>query len=185
MLRISTYESVIRFDLARTLAERGRYWTTAYLFDGLLIDTGCAHTAREFVKELESTPIKRIVNTHSHEDHIGAVPFLLKETNVPVYGTHFTLALLERKLQEHGLLDSAALHSVEPRERVALDQFEVEWIHVSHSLTSCAALAISTPVGVVIHSGDFKIDESPVIGSPTDLERLSHGGPPRGARPCS
>ncbi|MBI5841276.1 MAG: MBL fold metallo-hydrolase [Chloroflexi bacterium] len=72
MLKTSTRETVIRFDLARTLAGRGRYWTTAYLVDGLLIDTGCAHTARELVKALEDTPVTRIVNTHSHEDHIGA-----------------------------------------------------------------------------------------------------------------
>lgn len=120
--------------------------------------------------------ISAIVLTHGHEDHIGAVPFLLKEVNVPVFGTHFTLALLERKLQEHGLLDSVALHSVEPRERVALNEFEVEWIHVSHSLTSCTAVAVTTPVGVVVHSGDFKIDETPVIGPPTDLERLNEYG---------
>jgi len=120
--------------------------------------------------------ISAIVLTHGHEDHIGAVPFLLKEINVPVYGTHFTLAILERKLQEHGLIDSTVLHSVEPRDRVTLDRFEVEWIHVSHSLTSCTAVAVTTPVGVVIHSGDFKIDETPVVGPPTDLERLSEYG---------
>jgi ribonuclease J len=120
--------------------------------------------------------ISAIVLTHGHEDHIGAVPFLLKQINVPVYGTHFTLALLERKLEEHGLIDSTVLHSVEPRDRVALDKFEVEWIHVSHSLTSCTAVAVTTPVGVVIHSGDFKIDETPVVGPPTDLERLSEYG---------
>ncbi|MEW5828830.1 MAG: MBL fold metallo-hydrolase [Chloroflexota bacterium] len=72
MLKTSTHDSVTRFDLARTLAGRGRYWTTAYLVDGLLIDTGCAHTAPEFVKALENTPLGRIVNTHTHEDHIGA-----------------------------------------------------------------------------------------------------------------
>ena len=120
--------------------------------------------------------ISAIVLTHGHEDHIGAVPFLLKEVNVPVYGTHFTLALLENKLDEHGLSDSVVVHSVESRDRVALGNFEVEWIHVSHSLTSCTAVAVTTPVGVVIHSGDFKIDETPVVGRPTDLERLSEYG---------
>jgi ribonuclease J len=119
--------------------------------------------------------IVAIVLTHGHEDHIGAVPFLLKEVNVPVYGTHFTLALLENKFQEHGL--KASLHAVEPRDRVVLgSNFEVEWVHVSHSLTSCTAVAVTTPVGVVIHSGDFKIDETPVVGPPTDLERLSEYG---------
>jgi ribonuclease J len=120
--------------------------------------------------------ISAIVLTHGHEDHIGAVPFVLKEVNVPVYGTHLTLALLENKLAEHGLADSTALHAIESRDRVSLGKFEVEWIHVTHSLTSCTAVAVTTPVGVVIHSGDFKIDETPVVGSPTDLERLIEYG---------
>ena len=120
--------------------------------------------------------ISAIILTHGHEDHIGAVPFLLKEVNVPVYGTHLTLAFLESKLQEHGLSDIVTLHSVEPRDKVDLGNFEVEWIHVTHSLTSCTAVAITTPVGVVIHSGDFKVDDTPVIGPPMDLERLTEYG---------
>jgi ribonuclease J len=120
--------------------------------------------------------ISAIILTHGHEDHIGAVPFLLKEINVPVYGTHFTLALLENKLVEHGLADIVMLHAVEPLDRVKLGKFEVEWIHVSHSLTSCTAVAITTPVGVVIHSGDFKVDDTPVVGAPMDLQRLTEIG---------
>ena len=120
--------------------------------------------------------ITAIVLTHGHEDHIGAVPFLLKEINVPVYGTHLTLALLGNKLEEHGLSETVTLHSVESRDRVDLGAFEVEWIHVSHSLTSCTAVAITTPVGVVIHSGDFKIDDTPVVGPSIDLERLNEYG---------
>ena len=120
--------------------------------------------------------ITAIVLTHGHEDHIGAVPFLLKEINVPVYGTHLTLALLGNKLEEHGLSETVKLHSVESRDRVDLGAFEVEWIHVSHSLTSCTAVAITTPVGVVIHSGDFKIDDTPVVGPSIDLERLTEYG---------
>jgi len=120
--------------------------------------------------------ITAIILTHGHEDHIGAVPFLLKEINVPVYGTHLTLAFLENKLIEHGLSDSVTLHAVEPRDYVELGKFAVEWIHVTHSLTSCTAVVITTPVGVVIHSGDFKVDETPVIGPPMDLERLTEYG---------
>jgi ribonuclease J len=120
--------------------------------------------------------ISAIILTHGHEDHIGAVPFLLKEINVPVYGTHFTLALLENKLYEHGLADIVMLHAVEPLDKVKLGKFEVEWIHVSHSLTSCTAVAITTPVGVVIHSGDFKVDDTPVVGPPMDLQRLTEYG---------
>jgi ribonuclease J len=117
-----------------------------------------------------------VILTHGHEDHIGAVPFLLKEIDVPVYGTHFTLALLENKLQEHGLLDTASLHAVEPRDKVEIGLFEIEWIHVSHSLTSCTAVAITTPVGVIIHSGDFKVDDTPVVGPSIDLKRLTEYG---------
>jgi ribonuclease J len=120
--------------------------------------------------------ISAIILTHGHEDHIGAVPFLLREIDVPVYGTHLTLALLENKLIEHGLSDSAELHAVHARDVVKLGDFEVEWIHVSHSLTSATAVAISTPVGVVIHSGDFKVDETPVVGAPIDLKRLTEYG---------
>jgi ribonuclease J len=120
--------------------------------------------------------IAAIILTHGHEDHIGAVPFLLKEINVPVYGTHFTLALLENKLYEHGLADIVMLHAIEPLDKVKLGKFEVEWIHVSHSLTSCTAVAITTPVGVVIHSGDFKVDDTPVVGPPMDLQRLTEYG---------
>lgn len=120
--------------------------------------------------------ISAIVLTHGHEDHIGAVPFLLKEVNVPVYGTHLTLSFLESKFEEHGLVDSASIHAIEPRDRLSLGNFEVEWMHVTHSLTSCTAVAVTTPVGVIIHSGDFKIDETPVVGPSTDLQRLTEYG---------
>jgi ribonuclease J len=120
--------------------------------------------------------ISAVILTHGHEDHIGALPFLLREIDVPVYGTHFTLALLANKLEEHGLMDIVQLHAVEPGDRVRFDRFEVEWIHVSHSLSSCTAVAITTPAGVVIHSGDFKVDETPVIGETIDLKRLTELG---------
>ncbi|MEW6128421.1 MAG: ribonuclease J [Acidobacteriota bacterium] len=120
--------------------------------------------------------ISAIILTHGHEDHIGAVPFLLKEIDVPVYGTHFTLALLENKLVEHGLINDTTVHAVEPREKISIGNFEIEWIHVSHSLTSCTAVAITTPVGVIIHSGDFKVDDTPVVGETIDLKRLTTYG---------
>ena len=128
-----------------------------------------------FIEEYKDQ-ISAIILTHGHEDHIGSVPFLLKVIDVPVYGTHFTLALLENKLGEHGLSDIAQLHAVETGERVRTGNFEVEWVHVSHSLTSCAAVAITTPVGVVIHSGDFKVDDTPVVGPSIDLKRLNELG---------
>jgi len=121
--------------------------------------------------------ILAVVLTHGHDDHIGALAFLLREIALPVYGTHFTLALLAESLKEHGILGSAELHGVEPGDTASLGSwFTVEWIHVTHSLTCCTALAISTPVGVLIHSGDFKVDETPVIGAPFDLERLTQIG---------
>ena len=120
--------------------------------------------------------ISAIILTHGHEDHIGAVPFLLKEVNVPVYGTHLTLARLYRKLEEHGLSDSTLLHSLETQSKIKLQSFKIELIHVSHSLTCSTALAIETPVGVVIHTGDLKVDDSPVVGPSIDLERLKYYG---------
>jgi ribonuclease J len=112
--------------------------------------------------------IAGIFLTHGHEDHIGAVPFLLRELQVPVYGTRLTLARVEHKLQEHRL-DSSLLHPTDAGGTVNLNVFDVEFIHVSHSLTWSTALAVSTPAGVVIHSGDFKIDHTPVLGEPINL----------------
>lgn len=128
-----------------------------------------------FLEELRDE-ISAIVLTHGHEDHIGGIPFLLQAVSVPVYGTHMTLALLDNKLVEHGLVETSELHAVEAGDSIRIGPFEIEWIHVAHSLTSSAALAIRTPVGVVIHSGDFKIDDSPVVGPPTDLQRLTRYG---------
>jgi ribonuclease J len=123
-----------------------------------------------------SDEICAIILTHGHEDHIGAVPFLLGQIDAPIYGTHFSLELLASKLEEHGLLGAAQLHAVEPGQAIELGPFRIEWINVSHSMTSSAALAITTPAGVIIHSGDFKVDETPVIGRPIDLDRLARYG---------
>jgi ribonuclease J len=128
-----------------------------------------------FIEEYRDEIIA-IVLTHGHEDHIGAVPFLLREINVPVYGTHLTLAFVENKLIEHGLIDQVAIHAVKPGDVVKLGDFSVEWIHVSHSLTAATAVAVTTPVGVVIHSGDFKVDDTPVVGAAIDIKRLTEYG---------
>jgi Predicted hydrolase of the metallo-beta-lactamase superfamily len=128
-----------------------------------------------FIQEYRDE-ISALFLTHGHEDHIGAVPFLLREINLPVYGTHLTLARLYHKLVEHGIADITALHSLDARSKVKLNVFEVELIHVSHSLTCSTAFAITTPVGVIIHSGDLKVDDSPVIGPSIDLERLTEYG---------
>jgi ribonuclease J len=117
-----------------------------------------------------------LILTHSHEDHIGSVPFLLKTVNVPVYTTPYTAATLASKLDEHGLSDEVLVHTVRPRKVVEIGSFSIEFIRVSHSTTDCAALAIRTPVGVVIHTGDYKFDETPVCGDPIDTETLHKYG---------
>lgn len=117
-----------------------------------------------------------LVLTHAHEDHVGAIPFLLQSIDLPVYATQFTLGLIEGKLQEFGLLDKVKTHTIRPRQAFKLGPFEIEFVRVSHSLVDCVALAITTPVGVVVHTGDFKVDETPVIGEAIDLKRLNEIG---------
>ncbi len=120
--------------------------------------------------------VRALVLTHGHEDHIGAVPFLLSELNIPVYGTAFTLALVERRLEEHELLDRAKFNKVRPGQKIEIGPFTVEFIHVTHSIVSSVALAITTPLGVVIHTGDFKVDPTPTDNIPFDLHTLADYG---------
>src|SRR2546421_1861590 len=120
--------------------------------------------------------ITAVILTHGHEDHLGALPYLLKKINVPVYASHFTLGLAESKLDEHNLLNDVLLHRVEPRDVVTLGAFTIEFIRASHSLIDCFHLAIKTPVGTIIHTGDYKVDETPVIGEPIDLRSLRRYG---------
>ena len=120
--------------------------------------------------------ITAIVLTHGHEDHLGALPYILKKFNVPVYASHFTVGLAESKLEEHKLLDDVLIHRVEPRETVEIGVFTVEFIRASHSLIDCFSLAITTPAGTIIHTGDYKVDETPVIGEPIDLRTLRRYG---------
>jgi ribonuclease J len=120
--------------------------------------------------------VRAIILTHAHEDHIGAIPYILGDLNVPVYGTEFTLAIVRKKLEEHGLLDKAKLHEVKRGQTTSLGPFQIEYLHVTHSTIDCVALAIRTPVGVVIHTGDFKIDPTPVDGQPFDLHAFARYG---------
>ncbi len=120
--------------------------------------------------------VRAIVLTHGHEDHIGALPYILRDLNVPIYGTKFTLALVRKRLQEHGLLDTADLREVAPGTRTEIGCFEVEYIYVTHSTIDCSALAIRTPAGVVIHSGDYKMDPTPIDGQPFDLHTFARYG---------
>ncbi len=120
--------------------------------------------------------VRALLLTHAHEDHIGAVPYLLPDLNCPVYGTRFTLALVRKKLEEHGLLEKADLREISPGMKVTLGPFEVEFVHVTHSTIECVALAIRTPLGIVIHTGDFKVDPTPIDGEPFDLHRFARYG---------
>src|SRR3954467_4879911 len=120
--------------------------------------------------------VRAILLTHGHEDHIGGLPWILSELNIPVYGTEFTLALVEGKLEEHELLDSAQLNEISPNERFRIGPFQIHPIRVTHSLVDCVALAIHTPVGVVIHSGDFKVDPTPTDGKLFDLHQFAEYG---------
>lgn len=120
--------------------------------------------------------VRGLVLTHGHEDHIGGIPFLLNELNIPIYGTAFTLALVERRLEEHKLLSQAKLNRVKPKDKITLGAFSIEFIHVTHSTVSCVALAITTPLGVIIHTGDFKVDPTPTDHELFDLHTLAEYG---------
>lgn len=126
--------------------------------------------------EQNADKVRGLILTHGHEDHIGGIPFLLGQVSLPIYGTAFTLALVERRLEEHDLLDETALHAVQPGDKLELGPFSIEFIHVTHSIVSCVALAITTPLGVIIHTGDFKVDPTPTDNLLFDLHTLAEYG---------
>ncbi len=129
----------------------------------------------DFLEEYRDD-LTAIILTHGHEDHIGALPYILRKFNVPVYSSRFTLALTEKRLEEFDMLGDILTHTVKAGDRVKIGVFEVEFIHASHSLVECFSLAIHTPAGTLIHTGDYKIDDTPVIGRPYDLETLRRIG---------
>lgn len=120
--------------------------------------------------------VKGFVITHGHEDHIGALPYILQQVNVPVYGTKLTIALIEHKLKEHNLLKNTKRKVMKHGQSVNLGCFRVEFIKTNHSIQDASALAIFSPVGIVLHTGDFKIDYTPVFGDPIDLQRFAELG---------
>src|SRR5579884_3998346 len=155
--------------------------------DILVIDAGMMFPESELLGVDVVTPdfayleqhadmVRGLILTHGHEDHIGGVPFLLSQLNVPVYGTEFTLALVERRLEEHELLDEAKLNTIKAGDRITLGPFLIEFIHVTHSIVSAVAQAITTPLGVIIHTGDFKVDPTPTDNIPFDLHTLADYG---------
>lgn len=162
---------------------------TLYEYDGdmFLVDCGMSFPDEEmpgidivipdFTYILENkTKIKGMVITHGHEDHIGAIPYLLKDFNLPIYATRLTIGLIEGKLKEHKLLADAKLNVVKPGDVVNLGKFNVEFINVNHSIPDAVGFAINSPAGTVIHTGDFKIDTTPIDGNVIDLGRFGEYG---------
>jgi ribonuclease J len=158
-----------------------------YADDMILVDCGMMFPEAEmlgvdlvmpdltFLKENQKQ-LRAVVLTHGHEDHIGAVPYFLTEIDVPVYGTPFTLALVDRRLEEYDLEQEPRFIRVKPKQIVEIGPFKVEFIHVTHSIVSAVALAITTPLGVIIHTGDFKVDPTPTDNELFDLHTLAEYG---------
>ena len=162
--------TVFRYDGQMMIVDAGMMFP-----DEDLLGVDIAIPDLSFIEE-HKDELVGLVLTHAHEDHVGAIPFLLQVVNTPIYATEFTLGLIESKLQEFGLLDKVTTHTIPPRKPFKLGPFEIDFIRVSHSLVDCVALAITTPVGVVIHTGDFKVDETPVMGDAIDLKTLNEYG---------
>jgi ribonuclease J len=129
----------------------------------------------DFLEEYRDD-LTAIILTHGHEDHIGALTYILKKFNLPVYASRFTISLAEKRLEEHGMLNDVLIHPVKANDTIEVGHFKVEFIHASHSLVDCFSLAIHTPIGTLIHTGDYKIDDTPVIGEPYDLKTLKRIG---------
>src|SRR6202142_2618626 len=143
--------------------------------DIIVIDAGLMFPDTTYLKQ-NKRMVRAIVLTHAHEDHIGAIPYIIADLNVPIYGTKFTLAIVRKKLEEHGLLDKVKLNEIAPGQTTNLGPFQIEYLHVTHSTIDCVALAVRTPLGVIIHTGDFKIDPTPVDGKPFDLHAFARYG---------
>jgi ribonuclease J len=181
-------EESVRIAFLGGMNEIGKNMTVyEYGNDMFIVDCGLAFPGTELLGvdsvipdftyiEKNIDKIKGLVVTHGHEDHIGGIPYLLKKFNIPIYSTRLTIGLIKGKLEEHKLLDSAKLHEIKPRDKVKLGEFIVEFIHVNHSIPDSVGLAITTPAGTVIHTGDFKIDTTPVDGDMIDLPRFAHYG---------
>lgn len=158
-----------------------------YKNDMFIVDCGLAFPGEELpgvdlvipdfsYVEKNISKIKGLIITHGHEDHIGGIAYLLKKVNIPIYATKLTIGLIKGKLKEHNLLDSAKLVEIKPRDNITLGSFNIELIHVNHSIPDAVGLAIRCPAGILIHTGDFKIDTTPVDGDMIDLTRFAEYG---------
>ncbi len=178
----------VRLTMLGGLNEIGKNITLfEYGDDAFLIDCGMAFPDEDLLGvdivlpdfthvEKNADRIRGVLITHGHEDHIGALPYLLKQHIFPIYATKLTIALIESKLKEHGLSGKVPLHVVSPGQTVTFGKVSVEFIHVNHSIPDAVALGIKTPLGYVIHTGDFKIDCTPIMGKMIDLPRLGEMG---------
>lgn len=178
----------IKVSFLGGLNEVGKNMTLfEYGEDMFLVDCGLAFPDQDMLGvdlvlpdftyvERNADRIRGIVITHGHEDHIGGLPYLLKVLNVPVYGTKLTIGLIQGKLREHGLLNSASLNVIKPGDVITLGGFTVEAIHVNHSIPDALGLAIRCEGGTIVHTGDFKIDTTPIDGGMMDLGRLAKIG---------
>ena len=178
----------IKISFLGGLNEVGKNMTLfEYGEDMFLVDCGLAFPDQDMLGvdlvlpdftyvERNADRIRGIVITHGHEDHIGGLPYLLKVLNVPVYGTNLTIGLIQGKLREHGLLNSATLNVITPGDVITLGGFTVEAIHVNHSIPDALGLAIRCEGGTIVHTGDFKIDTTPIDGGMMDLGRLAEIG---------
>jgi len=126
--------------------------------------------------EKNKNRIKGIVITHGHEDHIGSIPYFLKKINVPIYATKLTIGLIKAKLEEHNLPDTIKIKCIKAGDIITLGKFKIEFIHTTHSIADSVAVAITTPVGTVVHTGDFKVDYTPIDGKPMDFQRFAELG---------
>ncbi len=181
-------ETPVRIAFLGGLNEVGKNMTLYEYKDNMfLVDCGLAFPDPEMLGvdlvipdfsyvEKNADKIKGIVITHGHEDHIGGLAYLLKTVNIPVYGTKLTIGLIQGKLKEHGLLNSVKLHEIAPGDVVNIGNFAVEAIHVNHSIPDAIALAIKCESGVIIQTGDFKIDSTPIDGGMIDLSRFAQLG---------
>ncbi len=165
MAVLETENSAIIIDVGMSFPDE-----TMHGVDILVPDFSYLHAIKD--------KIDGIVITHAHEDHIGAVPYLFKELKFPIYGTPLPLGMIANKFDEHGLKNEKAKYFryVEKRKPIQIGDFEVEWIHMTHSIIDASSLAIRTPAGIIVHTGDFKIDHTPVDGYPADLHRLAEYG---------
>ena len=184
----NTFQSPVRISFLGGLNEIGKNMTL-YEYDGdmFLVDCGLAFPESEMLGvdlvipdftyvQRNADKIKGIVITHGHEDHIGGLAYLLKVINIPVYGTGLTIGLIEGKLKEHGILDKCKLNVIKPGDRIKFGKFELEAIHVNHSIPDALAFAIRCDAGTILQTGDFKIDTTPIDGNMIDLARFAEIG---------